>query len=162
MSTKDHSCCTLIDRFSWKEKLLMRTGWFGFMAVGAYAIARQNPLWAWAYVALGVFGFTLVVLPNICARCPYPSQFSTCLFLPPGLMKRFYPYKETKMSLSGKIATLLAMAGMVIMPQFWLVHNLPLFALFWLIGLPVLTAFPFYYCSRCRNFSCPMNKAQKA
>ena len=74
MPGKDSCSCTLIDRFSFTQKLSMRAGWFGFMAVGTYAIAKQNPLWAWAYVAFGFFGFALVVLPSICAHCPYVRQ----------------------------------------------------------------------------------------
>jgi hypothetical protein len=159
MPGKDSCSCTLIDRFSFTQKLSMRAGWFGFMAVGTYAIAKQNPLWAWAYVAFGFFGFALVVLPSICAHCPYPTEFSTCLFLPPGVMRRFYPYRGPKISLVGKMASFLALAGMLIIPQFFLVHDLSWFVIFWLLGLPVVAAFPLYFCRGCRNSGCPMNQA---
>ncbi len=160
MKTTQHSKCVPIDRFSLKERLLMRTGWFGFMAVGAYGIYQQNPLWAWFYVAYGFFGFALAVLPSLCAHCPYPYKRSTCLFMPPGLLKKFYPYRGPKLSTGDKWAAFSAMAGMVIIPHFWLVNNRPLLLLFWLIGLPVVAAFPMHYCARCRHFGCPMNRAK--
>jgi hypothetical protein len=52
------------------------------------------------------------------------------------------------------------MAGMVIIPNFWLVADLSLLALFWLVALPFIAALPIHYCKRCRNFDCPMNKAE--
>jgi|GEM_PF-1529197 len=159
MKRTQQSKCLLIDRFSLKERLLMRIGWLGFMAIGTFGIYKQDPLWAWLYVAYGFLGFALVVLPNLCAHCPYPSKFSTCLFLPPGLVTKFYPYRGPEMTLGGKLAAFSAMAGMVIIPHFWLVKDGPLLSLFWLIGLPTVAAFPVHYCKKCRHFGCPMNKA---
>ncbi len=159
MTSENNHHCNLIDRFSLIERVLMRTGWFGFMAVGTYGIYRQDPLWAWLYITYGILGFALVVLPGLCAHCPYPSKHSTCLFLPPQLLNRFYPYRGPQMSLGGKAATIATMAGMVIMPHFWLVNDVPLLVLFWLLGLPTVAAFPTHYCKQCRHFGCPMNKA---
>jgi hypothetical protein len=70
----------LIDRFSFTEKGLLRTGWYGFMAIGAVGIYRQDPLWSLLYIVYGVAGFALVVLPRLCAHCPYPYKYSTCSF----------------------------------------------------------------------------------
>jgi bacteriorhodopsin len=150
--------CTLIDRFSMPQKLLMRIGWLTSTAVGVVSIAKHAPLWAGIYVAYVVLGFALVVLPSLCAHCPYPAKFSTCLFMPPGIVKRFYPYRGPRMSVYGKVATFTAMVGMFIMPLFWLIHDLPLLVLYGLLGLPVLAAFPAFFCRRCRHFDCPMNK----
>jgi hypothetical protein len=160
MSPETNHHCTLIDRFSFKEKLLMRTGWYGFMAVGFYGIYRQDPLWALLYAAASLLGFAVIVLPCLCAHCPYPSEYDTCLFLPPALLRLFYPYRGPRMSLAGKAATLAALGGMVIMPLFWLINNILLLLVFLLIGLPVLATFPLRYCRRCRHESCPMNKAR--
>jgi len=159
---KNDNKCALIDRFSLTERLIMRTGWLGFMAVGAYAIYRQDPLWAWGYVAYGIIGFALVVLPGLCAHCPYPYERSTCLFMPPGILRKFYPYRGPRMTPAEKAAAFSTMAGMVVLPHFWLVNDIPLLMIFWLLGLPVLAAFPMHYCSRCRHFGCPMNKAPKS
>ncbi len=152
--------CTLIDRFSLTERIVMRSGWLGFMAVAIFGIAKQDPLWAWAYGAWGLLGFALAVLPGICAHCPYPTEHATCLFMPPGLVKKFYPYQGPEITATGKIAAFIALSGMVVPPLFWLIDDPVLLIAFLVLCLPVLAAFPLYYCRRCRNSGCPMNKAR--
>jgi hypothetical protein len=160
MAAKRDAGCKLLDRFSLKDKLLMRTGWLGFMAVGAYGIYRQDPLWAFLYAAWGVLGFALVVLPFLCAHCPYPYRLSTCLFMPPQLLQRYYAYRGPQINTAKKIAAGAALASMAVLPQFWLVHDIPLLVIFWIVGTPVIAAFPLHYCNQCRHFGCPMNKAK--
>ena len=160
MPSSNNTGCTLIDRFSLQERIVMRTGWLAFTAIGTYGIYEAAPIWAALYVLYCLLGFALVVLPSLCAHCPYPYQRDTCLFLPPGILRRFYPYKGPKMSAVGKISVFAAMAGMVIIPNFWLAADLSLLLLFWLVALPTIAAFPIHYCKRCRNFDCPMNKAE--
>ncbi len=159
MSPENTPQCTLIDRFSFTEKLLMRTGWTGFMAVGAYGIYRQDPFWALLYVVFGILGFVLVVLPGLCAHCPYPYRYDTCLFQPPGLLKTVYSYKGPRMSLQAKIAVGATLGGMAIFPNYWLIQDQLVLLVFWIIALPVLLAFPLHYCTRCRHAGCPMNRA---
>jgi hypothetical protein len=151
--------CKLIERFSVKERFFMRSGWLGFMAVGCYGIYTQDPLWALLYIVFGLLGFALVVLPALCSRCPYPVEFSTCLFLPPSLIRRFYPYRGPHMSLSGKISTIVILVGVVAFPLYWLADNRLLLLVYWIFGLPALAAFPLHYCRRCRHSGCPLNKA---
>jgi len=158
MASTSHAPCSLIDRFSLTEKLIMRIGWFGFMAVGAIGMFRQDPLWAMLYVLCATAAFLLVVLPGLCAHCPYPSQFSTCLFLPAGLVKRFYPYRGPQMSPLGKIAVAAVMVAMVAVPQFWLIREPALLGVFWVLAVPLIAAFPLHYCRCCRHEGCPMNR----
>lgn len=160
MPDKGRTGNILIDRFSSKEKFLMRSGWLAFMIVGVFGIYRQNPLWAYLYAAWGILGFSLVVLPFLCAHCPYPYQLSTCLFLPPKLIQRLYAYRGPQVSTAEKIASGAALAGMVVIPQFWLVRDIPLLVLFWIVGVPSMAAFPLHYCSRCRHHGCPMNNVK--
>jgi type IV secretory pathway TrbL component len=58
-----------------------------------------------------------------------------------------------------KIAVPIAMAGIVLLPNLWLVSDPLLLMLFWLLALPTLMVFPIYYCRRCRHVECPLNKA---
>jgi hypothetical protein len=160
MPAKNHRCM-LIDRFSLMERILLRIGWYGFLLVGTYAIYKQDPLWALIYAVYAILGFALLVLPSLCTHCPYPYEFSTCLFLPPALLRKFYPYRGPRMSPTGKVVSVFTMAGMVILPNLWLIHDIRLAVLFWLLALPTLVVFPLHYCVRCRHFSCPLNKAPK-
>ena len=151
--------CSLIDRFSLKQKLLMRTGWLGLMAVGTGGIYLQDHFWALVYIISALAGFALVVLPGLCAHCPYPSTSSTCLFLPAQFVLRFYPYRGPRMSLGGKLAVAAVIIGLIALPQFWLIQRPGLLALFWLLALPAIAAFPLHYCRRCRHMGCPLNQA---
>lgn len=159
MPSGKNTGCTLIDRFSLKERMIMKLGWYGFMAIGTYGIYKQAPVWAAIYVVYALLAFARIIVPGLCAHCPYPSMHGTCLFLPPALLNRFYPYRGPRMNAVEKITVGVAMAGLVIMPNVWLIADLPLLALFWLFGLPTLAAFPRHYCKHCRHFDCPMNKA---
>lgn len=160
MPVKSNNACTLHDRFSLKEKILMRTGWYGFTVVGTYAIYKQSPLWALAYIFYVIIGFALVVIPYLCAYCPYPYKLSTCLFMPSGLLRKFYAYRGPQPIMSGKIAACVIMAGTAIIPNFWLLNDIPLLIIFWLFGLPTLVAFPLHYCKHCRHVGCPLNRAE--
>lgn len=153
--------CKLIDRFSMRERIIMQSAWYGFLAVGTYGIFKAAPLWAAIYAAYVALSFAAIILPSLCAHCPFPSEHATCLFMPPGLLNRFYPYKGPRMSTAGKIATVIFMAGLVIIPNIWLIRDFALLALFWILALPGLAAFPVHYCKRCRHFDCPMNKAER-
>jgi hypothetical protein len=159
MSSTKGSDGHLIDRFSLKERLLSRGAWYGFMAVGTWGIFIQAPLWAVIYLLYSLAAFTLVILPGLCAHCPYPSEYSTCLFLPPAVVNRFFPYKGPQMHPVNKVLAFVAMAGIVMMPQFWLITDLPRLLLFWLLALPILVAFPRHFCRHCRHLDCPMNRA---
>jgi hypothetical protein len=159
MASNRNNTCTLIDRFSLPERVVMRLGWYGFMAVATYGIFKQSPGWAVIYVAYSVLSFALVVLPGLCSHCPFPSKHGTCLFLPPGLISRFYPYKGPRMHPLSKIAVPIVLVGMALVPHIWLVSDPPLLILFWLLGLPTIAAIPLHYCRRCRHFDCPLNKA---
>jgi hypothetical protein len=128
------------------------------MAVGTWGIYLKSPLWSLFYLLYSIGGFTLVILPGLCAHCPYPYRFSTCLFFPLGLLKRYYPYKGPRMSRAEKIFVAVVMAGIFIFPQFWLLRQPGTLAVFWLLALPVLIVFPLYYCRRCRHVGCPMNR----
>jgi uncharacterized membrane protein len=160
VTSKNNTGCTLINRFSLSGRIVMRTLWTAFTVIGTYGIYVQSPLWAAIYIVLVLLGFILVVLPSLCTHCPYPSKHNTCLFMPPGLVTHFYPYKGPDMSTAGKICSLFAIAGMVIMPNIWLVSTPPLLLFFWLVALPTVAVFPLYYCTRCRHLDCPMNKAK--
>ena len=159
MSGSGHQPCALIDRFTWKQKAVMRSGLFGVMAVGTGGIYLHNPLLAGLYLLGALVGAVLIVLPGLCAHCPYPSQFSTCLFLPAGLLNRCYPYRGPQMSLAGRLAVAAVTVGIVAMPQYWLISHRTLLIIFWLLTLPVALAFPLHYCRRCRHTGCPLNRS---
>ncbi len=160
MSMENNDACGLHDRFSFKDKIIMQTGWNGFMIIGTYGIYKQNPLWALAYVAYIIIGYALIVMPWVCAHCPYPYKLSSCLFMPPGFLRKIYNYRESQPSAAGKLAAGAIMIGTVIIPNFWLFKDTSLLIVFWLFGLPTLLAFPLHYCKKCRHLECPANRVK--
>ena len=160
MNIQDHSC-SLIDRFPLKHRIIMQTGWYGFIAIGLAGVALQSQLWALIYFVFVIASFFFMVLPSLCSHCPYPEKHDTCLFLPPSLIRKFYPYRGPRMSRTESLTTLLGLAGIVIFPQAWLYHSPLLFIIFWAFCLPSIIAFPLYYCKRCRHEKCPMNNARR-
>lgn len=160
MSKQGNEECSLHKGFSLKERIIMQIGWNGFMLIGIYAIYKQSPLWALAYVAYIIIGFAFIVMPMLCAYCPYPYQYSTCLFMPAGILRKFYPYRGAQTSLAGRTASGIIMVGAVLIPNYWLFRDIPLFFLFWLFALPTLLALPLHYCKQCRHSGCPANRVK--
>jgi hypothetical protein len=160
MQNHKNTKCSYIDRFSLTQILVMRTAWYGFIAIGITGIALHSFSWAAIYTTVTFFAFTLGVMPTICAHCPYPVERDTCLFAPPFLIKKFYPYKGPEVSFRESVITIFALATVVIFPQYWLNKNSFLQALFWIIFLPSIAAFPFFYCKRCRHTGCPLNQTE--
>lgn len=157
MHREKPSQCQFIDRFPFAHRLVMRTGWYGFIAIGLVGISLQNLFWAGAYVLLVFVGFGLAVLPSVCSHCPYPVKYDSCLFVPPIVVRKFYPYRGPKVSRLGSIYAVSAIAAIIAFPQAWLMDNTLLLFLFWVFCLPSIAAFPLFYCKRCRHTGCPLN-----
>lgn len=162
MQNGKQSTCRFIDTFPLSHRLIMRTGWYGFIAIGLVGISLHNLAWAGIYFAVVCAGFALAVSRAICSHCPYPSQYDSCLFLPPTLVKKLYPYRGPEVSLSGKICTVLALVAIIAFPQYWLKENTFLLFLFWTFCLPSIAAFPLFYCKRCRHTGCPLNTTEQS
>ncbi|MBN2030509.1 hypothetical protein JW824_09715 [bacterium] len=148
----------LVDGFSLIEKILMRMGFYGFIFIGAYGIYSATLLWGLLYTGFVLFGLGFVFLYCLCAHCPYPYEYSDCLFLPAGLIKKLYKSRSEQMHILDKVGFLMVMGGLVIIPQYWLLKRDMLLILFWIFCLPTLARLLFYLCKRCRHFNCPLNR----
>ncbi len=151
----------LIDGFSLVEKILMRIGFYGFIVTGAYGIYSVSLLWGLIYTGFVLLGLGFILLYCLCSHCPYPYEYSDCLFLPFNLIKKLYKFRSEKMSLLDKIGFLIVMGGLVIIPQYWLLMNVTVLIIFWIFCLPTLVRLLFCLCKRCRHFDCPFNRANK-
>ena len=147
----------LIERFTLLQKILMRLGFYGFMIVGAYGVYLESILWGLIYSGFVIFGLELGFLYFLCCHCPYPYNYSDCLFVPFWLVKKQYKFRSAPLSILDKIGFIAIMAGFVVIPQYWLLKNYTILILFWIFCLPTLASFPFYLCRRCQHFQCPGN-----
>jgi hypothetical protein len=151
----------LIDNFSLFEKILSRTGFYGFIIIGGYGIYSQSILWGIIYTAFVVLGLVFGLPYFFCSHCPYPYKYSDCLFTPFWLIKRQQEFRPDRLTLLDKIGSGVIGAGLILIPQYWLFKNCAVFALFWIFCALTLVSFPIYYCKACRNFRCPFNSANK-
>ena len=149
----------LTDKFGTPERILMIIGFYGFILVGAIGIFSVSLVWGLIYIGFALIGLFGIVLSCLCSHCPYPYEHDTCLFLPVSLVKRLRKYNPDPLKKHEKFGFVFVMAGLVVIPQYWLVQNIILLIVFWVLCLPTFfLVLPFYYCKHCRLFTCPFNK----
>lgn len=151
-----NSTQTLIDHFSLVEKVLMRLGLGGCTIMGAYVILSANILLGIIYIVLGILGL-VVVTRALCTRCPYPYQYSDCLFFPFKWIKKLYKFRPSPPNFWDKLAIIVGMGIIFLIPQYWLFKNKILFIIFWIVAIILLLRISVYLCKHCRNFNCPFN-----
>ena len=149
----------LKDDFTWYDKLLARGGVGGMVAIAAAGMWMQSPGAAIAYLAFAAIAALLVVYDLLCVYCPYPYQYADCLFFPHALVSRAVRQRTGAIGPARKLLMAAVSAGLVIIPQYWLWANWPMFVAFWLLAVPLGMAFPVYMCRRCRHTRCLANRA---
>ena len=152
--------CELKDGFTLKEKALARIGFYGMISVGALAIYSRSPVWGILYLCFALVGNLFVVYSFLCAYCPYPFKYSDCLFFPYQVVSRVVSERKGQITPGKRRGFVLVMAGLVLIPQYWLFSSPGLLVLFWILALPLLMVFPLYYCRRCRHEKCGFNRAR--
>jgi hypothetical protein len=132
-------------------------GFYGLTLVGAWGIYSQSITWGLIYTGVAMAGLVGGVLYGLCSHCPYPYDHSDCLFMPYPVIKRLYRFRPEPLTPWDKIGFIAGTLVVVLMPQYWLVKEPLLLALFWILCLPTLATFPLYYCKKCRHILCPFN-----
>ncbi len=153
---KDAQDLKPIERFTFCQKLFIRTCLYGAFATGVAGVFLEDIYIGFAYLAfLGVTG--LVVMNCFCSHCPYPCDHSTCLGMPHFIVSKFFRHKAHPLKLYEKILFLLVLSVAILFPQYWLFRRKALFYLYWVFCLPTFIFFPLYFCRRCLNENCPFN-----
>ncbi|MBN2012496.1 hypothetical protein JW960_24425 [candidate division KSB1 bacterium] len=148
----------LINSFSQREKILMRFGLWGFVVIGGLAIFAESLAWGLFYLLFAIGGGAVVVLWAFCPYCPYPTSYNTCLFIPLAVFKRWGRTRQAPMTTSDKFWAIGWTVGLVIIPLFWIWRSGVITFLFLACAIPMFAATARYYCTRCRNTACPINK----
>ena len=110
------------------------------------------------YLVFVLFSLDVLLLRMFCSYCPYPYQYSTCLFIPLRRFKRIQQ-KKGNMSLINRIAPIIAFGGIYLIPQFWIYKNPFFFIGFWIFGIIVWLGLIIHFCRSCRHVQCPFNRA---
>jgi hypothetical protein len=148
------------DSFSTAEKLVMRISFFIFILFGIVGVFVANWIVGVIYLVFVIFSLEVLLLRMFCSYCPYPYQYSTCLFMPLRNFKGI-DQKQEKMPFINRHAPAIAFAGMYLIPQYWIVRNLFFFIGFWVFGLIVGLGLIIHFCGSCRHVQCAMNRAAK-
>jgi hypothetical protein len=147
----------LVESFTLLQKILMRLGFYGFMAIGVIGIYLESTVWALIYLGFVIFGIGFGLSFSLCSHCPYPYKYSDCLFAPFWVFTKQYKYRPAPMSILDKSFFILSMAGFIVIPQYWLLKNYTILILFWIFCLPTIISFPFFWCKRCQHIHCCFN-----
>lgn len=125
---------------------------FMAIAIALGAVIPTAPLMAALYVVIVLFGFVLVLV-SYCAKCP--GRQSGCSHVLPGKLAAFLPKrKEGPYSPTDYVFTAIGVAAVLLLPQLWLIRNIPALVLFW--GCTAVAAFitVFLVCPDCPNKCC--------
>lgn len=144
-------------KFTLIEKIFMRIGYYGYQIVGLIGIIKVNFNIGIAYLIFIISG-SFLVFYCLCSHCPHQHYFSQCTFVPFGFQKKLFKFRPTKMNIFEIIGHNIITKGAIIIPQYWLIKDLKLFILFWLLCIPTILRLSFYHCRKCQNYGCPFCK----
>ena len=146
--------------FSAVEKIFMQISFYILILFGIVGIAIESWIVGLIYLVFVMFSLQVLLLRMFCCYCPYPYQYSTCLFIPLRIFKKIQQKKED-MPLINRLAPLIAFGGMYLIPQYWIIKNLFFFIGFWIFGFIVGLGLIIHFCGSCRHVQCPLNRAAK-
>ena len=160
--TEENGCkkVKLIYSFSTVEKLIMHISLFLFAMFGIIGIAIENWVIGLIYLVFVIFSIHVLLLRMFCCYCPYPFQYSTCIFFPVRMFRNI-EQKKGAAPLFNRFAHLIAFGGMFLIPQYWVIKNMFFFVGLWTSGLVVVLGILIHICGRCRYFQCRFNRAAK-
>lgn len=145
--------------FSFRDKLLFRFGFYGFIIMGTFGISVLESVYmGMAYFAYSFAGLFLGVLYFLCSHCPHVYVYNDCLFYPPVILKKLYKFQRRPMNLVDKTGLLGFMGSFIILPNIWIWKNIIILSIFWTFAGPTLLGLFLYVCRHCRNSSCPFNQ----
>ena len=147
--------------FSAKEKILMQISFYIFIIFGIVGTAIESRWAGFIYLTFVIFSFQVLLLRMFCSYCPYPYQYSNCLFIPLRLFNKI-KYKQEKMPFINRLAPLIAFGGLYLIPQYWIIKSLFFFIGFWVFGLIVMLGLITRFCGSCRHVQCPLNRAARS
>jgi len=142
----------LIDHFSILDKIIIRFCFFGSIIIGTYSIFMVSNVWGVIYLAIIVSSLGIICRYSFCPFCPYPTQYSDCLFIPAKFVKKIVRHRNGEMTSSDKFISLIGFAIIAAIPQYWLLKDMKLFLLYWILLVPMIVRVSSYLCKRCRFF----------
>ncbi|MDV4343733.1 hypothetical protein HL657_11260 [Methanoculleus sp. YWC-01] len=125
----------------------------GAVMAGAAAIGLADPLYALAYLAVAAL-LVGTVIAAFCTKCPLKGK--GCLHILPGRLAALLPARQGKYTAVEIAAVLVALLLIAAVPQYWLLSQVPLLALFWLLAGTGVFLINRRVCPVCGNRCCPL------
>ena len=156
----DKPKCSLAKGFSIYEKLYAQISFFMFTIIGFYGIYIEAPCWSLGYLVIFASVPFVVQRYLVCPRCPHLYEYGDCLQLHPRITHLFIKRPiATPMNRFEKFVWISIFILLPLFPIYWLTaHKLLLIAFLISCGIWYGGQF-FYFCKRCRVYSCPLNRA---
>jgi len=131
-----------------------------YLVLGIAAVLEHGVELAVLYVVLIVLSF-IAVAYSMCAKCP--CRVHTCTHLWLGRLTRLLPQRTPgRYTFWDTTGSLFYIAGLHLLPQYWLWQNKARFILFWALALAAFLAGPLYTCKTCANQYCPFSRKEEA
>ncbi len=122
------------------------------VATSLGAVFPLSPVMAGMYLVVVLLG-TLLILVSYCSKCP--CRDSDCSHVLPGKLASLLPKrKEGPYSFADVLFTAMGIAAILLMPQLWLIHNIPSLVLFWGFIAVAVFMIVFLVCPDCSNRFC--------
>jgi len=122
--------------------------------IGIVAISFTSILHVIIYAGVLLIAFGCVIY-FYCGKCTCKSD--SCGHVLPGKLTKFFPDRPSDgYSPLDFFITYVAMALIVLYPQYWLWKHKLLFFLFWILTIISLVDIFMHVCKDCKNKHCPM------
>jgi hypothetical protein len=127
---------------------------FGSLLAGLAAVLRESAAMGIVYVVI-IFISLPAILYSFCSKCP--CRLDSCGHVFPGMLARLFPPRKegryTPSDIAGVVVPFLFLIGF---PQWWLMENKVLLAVFWVPAVIGVLEIRPYVCPGCGNEMCPM------
>jgi hypothetical protein len=128
--------------------------------LGSIAIFLHNPYISIGYIVVfPFFGIIFCIMHLwICSRCPHIKNHSACVQLHPFLTKRIIKKNIYRpIHIYEKVGFFFFLYGIAAFPVFWIIKSELLAIFYFTFVIMHYIAYPFYFCRKCLNISCPQN-----
>ncbi|MBN2755065.1 MAG: hypothetical protein JXR81_09445 [Candidatus Goldbacteria bacterium] len=128
----------------------------GAFMSGGYVVFMDSVLFGSIYAAIIVMFFTAI--PAVyCSKCPCRDR---CMHVILGPISKLLVSKpnESGYTVTDVVLTLSVAAAAVIMPQPWLIKNIPFLIFYWIAVTIAAAEIFLFVCKGCGNEKCPMKK----
>ncbi|MCM2466857.1 hypothetical protein [Methanoculleus oceani] len=125
----------------------------GAVIIGTVAISFVSPLYAPAYLAVAAL-LSGAVIAVFCTKCPMRGE--GCIHFFPGRVAALLPARRGKYTAVEIAAVSVALLLIAAVPQYWLLSQIQLFALFWVLAGTGIFLILRRVCPGCDNACCPL------